>query len=70
MATTILWPTPMSSRKTSNYRLNRALNTLSRWYHRYHQRRKLLDLEDRMLKDIGISRVEALAEAKKPFWKE
>ena len=40
---------------------------------RYHsvakQRRALMRLTDRELKDIGLSRVDALQEASKPFWK-
>ncbi len=32
------------------------------------QRRELLRLDDRMLKDIGISRIDAEREAKRPFW--
>jgi len=33
-------------------------------------RRRLKDLDDRLLADIGLSRAEAEAEAGKPFWKE
>lgn len=35
----------------------------------YRSRRQLLTLDSRALKDIGISRAEALAEAGKPAWK-
>ncbi len=35
----------------------------------YRQRRTLLALDDRMLKDIGISRADALREGNKPFWR-
>ncbi|MDG4553204.1 MAG: DUF1127 domain-containing protein [Candidatus Competibacter sp.] len=35
----------------------------------YRQRRELLALDDRMLKDIGLSRVDALRESGKPFWR-
>ncbi|WP_432474080.1 DUF1127 domain-containing protein [Amphritea sp. HPY] len=35
----------------------------------YRSRRQLLTLDNRALKDIGISRAEALAEAGKPAWK-
>ncbi|PLX62503.1 DUF1127 domain-containing protein [Sedimenticola selenatireducens] len=40
------------------------------WYQRQQQRRVLLQLNDRMLSDIGISRCEAEQEAAKPFWRE
>jgi uncharacterized protein YjiS (DUF1127 family) len=33
------------------------------------QRGLLKDLDDRMLKDIGLTRDEANREARKPFWK-
>ncbi|WP_428604577.1 DUF1127 domain-containing protein [Sedimenticola sp.] len=39
------------------------------WYQRQRQRRALLQLDERMLSDIGISRSEAESEANKPFWK-
>jgi len=35
---------------------------------RWHQRRVLEDLDDHLLKDIGISRAEALTEAGRSFW--
>ncbi len=40
------------------------------WLARSKQRRQLARLCDTMLKDIGISRSDADAEASKPFWKE
>ena len=36
---------------------------------RWKQRRMLEELDARMLRDIGISRSEALAEANKPWWR-
>lgn len=35
----------------------------------YRQRRALLRLDDAMLKDLGLSRVDALQEGHKPFWR-
>ena len=35
----------------------------------YRQRRELLALDDRMLKDIGLSRADAFREGSKPFWR-
>ena len=46
-----------------------AFQWLRRSYAFYHQRRALLALDDAMLKDIGISRVDALREGNKPFWR-
>ena len=39
------------------------------FYQRAVQRRRLATMDDRMLQDIGISRVDALREAAKPFWR-
>jgi uncharacterized protein YjiS (DUF1127 family) len=36
---------------------------------RWQQRRLLQTLDDRMLHDIGVSRSQALAEARKPCWR-
>jgi len=36
---------------------------------RWQQRQALLDLQDRLLEDIGITREEAEREARQPFWK-
>jgi len=39
-------------------------------HERWRQRQALLSLDDHLLKDIGVSRVEAEGEAGKPFWRE
>jgi uncharacterized protein YjiS (DUF1127 family) len=50
-----------------------SLDTLVAWIRsaleRSKQRRALAELDDRALRDIGISRSEALYEAGKPFWR-
>jgi uncharacterized protein YjiS (DUF1127 family) len=38
-------------------------------YRRRLGRRQLLDLEDRMLKDIGLTREQAEEIATRPFWR-
>jgi uncharacterized protein YjiS (DUF1127 family) len=40
------------------------------WHELARQRRALLALNDRMLKDIGISRAEAEHEANRAFWSD
>lgn len=46
---------------------------LGRWlaaaYRRRQQRRALAQLDDRLLRDIGVDRQDALLEAAKPFWR-
>ncbi len=38
-------------------------------HERWRQRQALMDLDDRLLADIGISRDELRAEVTKPFWR-
>ncbi len=45
------------------------LETLLVWQERDQQRRHLAALDDRMLRDIGISRADAAREAAIPFWR-
>ena len=40
------------------------------WRERARTRRALWTLGDRMLRDVGLDRVEAGREALKPFWKD
>ena len=41
---------------------------IDRHYERWHQRRQLLELDDRLLVDIGLSREDAVEEACKSTW--
>ncbi len=45
------------------------LRMLDFWMERARTRRRLLTLDDRMLRDIGVSRADAWREGTKPFWK-
>ncbi len=45
------------------------LKTLLVWQERDQQRRHLAALDDRLLRDMGISRAEAAREAAVPFWR-
>jgi uncharacterized protein YjiS (DUF1127 family) len=47
-----------------------AMKTIRKWQQRVRARHELAALGDRMLKDIGITRADAVAQAGKPFWKE
>jgi uncharacterized protein YjiS (DUF1127 family) len=47
-----------------------ALATIRKWRQRARARHELAALGDRMLKDIGVTRADALIQANKPFWKE
>jgi len=45
------------------------LRLIEVWRARSSQRRQLSSLDNRLLKDFGISRCDAEAEARKPFWR-
>ncbi|MBL8259528.1 MAG: DUF1127 domain-containing protein [Candidatus Competibacteraceae bacterium] len=60
---------PSSSPVGFSLRAQSAWLKLCGWRELYRQRRALLALDDAMLKDIGISRVDALREGSKPFWR-
>jgi uncharacterized protein YjiS (DUF1127 family) len=46
-----------------------AMMSLVAWTQRTHERRQLLELDDRMLKDIGLNRGDVERECAKPFWR-
>ena len=46
-----------------------ALLLIQSWIERTRQRRALGGLDEAMLRDIGITRVEASRECEKPFWR-
>jgi uncharacterized protein YjiS (DUF1127 family) len=49
-------------------RLLGALVAAEAWIEHHRQRRSLLELDDRMLRDIGLSHADVAAEASKHFW--
>ena len=51
------------------HRLRRAVDTLRLWQQRARGRQQLRNFDDHMLRDIGITRLQAEAEAHKPFWR-
>ena len=48
--------------------LRGAVETLLNWQHRAAERQQLASLSDYDLKDVGLTRADALMEAQKPFW--
>ena len=49
--------------------LGAAVDKVYLWQERAAQRAQLAALDDHRLKDLGISRAEAVREAAKPFWR-
>jgi uncharacterized protein YjiS (DUF1127 family) len=48
----------------------RILEALVGWQRRASDRRQLALMDETMLKDIGVTRLDAEQEASKPFWRE
>ena len=46
-----------------------ALETLLVWQERVSERRRLREMDDHMLKDMGLSRADAEREGTVPFWR-
>lgn len=45
-----------------------VIGLLMRWQERAEERYALAELDDRLLRDIGLDRIAAAREARKPFW--
>ena len=46
----------------------RAWQTLLTWQRRASERNRLAEMDQRLLKDMGITRADAWRETQKPFW--
>jgi uncharacterized protein YjiS (DUF1127 family) len=49
-------------------RFARRASFLARAYERYRQRQALAELDDRLLADVGLNRVEVARECAKSWW--
>jgi uncharacterized protein YjiS (DUF1127 family) len=58
----------ISSTRQSALRRSSILATLSSYYGVWQQRRILKSLSDTALDDIGVTRAQAVTEARRPFW--
>ena len=47
----------------------RLVGIVATWERRARERRMLAEMPERMLKDIGINRLDAHRESDKPFWR-
>ncbi len=72
MSVNVFHPHAVSERFGLGIRLSSVLlavsDSLSRWRERSRQRRMLGRLDDRMLRDVGLSRADVEQEVSKPFW--
>jgi uncharacterized protein YjiS (DUF1127 family) len=65
---TALTRMPAGARGARTNLLTAALMAVDTWIERHRQRNALLGLNDAQLKDIGISRADAVREGEKHFW--
>src|SRR5690348_11487325 len=64
-------PVPRSaSRRPLREALKRIFATLREWRQRSRERAELAKLDDRMLRDIGVTRGDVCREINKPFWRQ
>ena len=61
-------PAALGSARWSLRALQRACDLLLTWQERAQQRHRLAALNDHMLRDIGLTRADVMAETTKPFW--
>jgi len=63
-------PSRPLARQIARRLARQSVQALCLWLDRVDQRMALEELDDHLLRDIGKTRLEAEAEAKKPFWRE
>lgn len=64
----ILLHTLRTETELRRFSLSNALSQYQTYRARARQRAQLAQLPEHLLKDIGISKTDALQEANKPFW--
>ena len=64
-------PTPAAdiSLKGLSVLIVNAMDTVLDWQDRARQRHRLGELDDHLLRDIGLSRADLERESSKPFWR-
>jgi uncharacterized protein YjiS (DUF1127 family) len=61
--------TPDGTRGTMPSLLARACATMLRWARRRRARYELAQLDERLLRDVGLTRQQVERERSKPFWR-
>jgi len=63
-------PVPHRGRGAMSGIAGRVLARVREWRRRSHDRAELAKLDDRMLRDIGLTQADAEFLSSKPFWRE
>jgi uncharacterized protein YjiS (DUF1127 family) len=63
-------PVPPRTRGAVGRTVGRVVGTLREWRRRAHDRSELAKLDQRMLRDIGLTEADAEYLASKAFWRE
>jgi len=58
----------LGTRGTASPRRARGRGLIATWIARSRDRRRLAEMDERLLADIGLDPVQARAEANKPWW--
>ncbi len=70
LSSSVTWQTPTLAARAATGRVRTPLRrVLADAWRRWRTRRMIVELDARMLKDIGATRSEAREEANKPFWR-
>jgi uncharacterized protein YjiS (DUF1127 family) len=56
-------------RRVTRWALAAGIERLLLWHEISRQRKHLAVMDDRMLRDIGLTRADVAREAEKPFWR-
>ena len=65
---TVAWQAGRAARP-SGHIWHRLMDTIRLWRQRAQGRQQLRAFDDYLLRDIGVTRLQAEAEASKPFWR-
>ena len=63
-----VWTRPSRSSSFISAGAAKVWQTLLTWQRRANERTRLAEMDPRLLKDIGVTRVDAWREIQKPFW--
>jgi uncharacterized protein YjiS (DUF1127 family) len=67
MATSAIYSARVAVKKPTSL-IKKAFSLIKRWFQNYRTRRKLAEIPEHLLDDIGITKEQANKEIRRPFW--